>query len=191
MNLTWEVGIGLIWGVFAVYWFLSSRGGRSRADRRESPATRLQYLTLVLISIVLIATDPPLLGPLLWRVWPDVVIAEVIGVAVLLVGLSLAVWARVHLGRHWSAEAVLAEDHELVRTGPYRLVRNPIYLGGLIGLAGTAIAIGELRGVAALALLLVAVMHKIRVEETLLSEHFGAEYDEYRREVKSLIPFVY
>ena len=106
-------------------------------------------------------------------------------------GLSLAVWARVHLGRHWSAEAVLAEDHELVRTGPYRLVRNPIYLGGLIGLAGTAIAIGELRGVAALALLLVAVMHKIRVEETLLSEHFGAEYDEYRREVKSLIPFVY
>ena len=191
MKLTWEVGIGLIWGVFAVSWFLSSRGGRSKADRRESPATRLQYLVLVLASVALIATDPPFLGPLLWRVWPDVVVAEVIGVAVLLGGLGLAVWARVHLGRHWSAQAVLAEDHELVRTGPYRLVRNPIYLGGLIGLAGTAIAIGELRGVAALVLLLAAVMHKIRVEETLLRERFGSAYDEYRRAVRSLIPFVY
>jgi protein-S-isoprenylcysteine O-methyltransferase len=77
-----------------------------------------------------------------------------------------------------------------VRTGPYSLVRHPIYSGGLLAIAGTAIAAGEARGFLALILAFLAWKLKSKVEEGFMIQQFGAEYEEYERHVKALIPFV-
>ncbi len=117
--------------------------------------------------------------------WPGVV-----GLALVVLGLGFATWARVDLGRNWSAAVTLKRDHELVRSGPYRWVRNPIYTGILIALAGSALARGRWSGVLAVAIAFGSFWYKARLEERVMHDAFGAEYDAYRREVKSLIPFV-
>ena len=94
------------------------------------------------------------------------------------------------LGANWSALVTIKQDHQIIRRGPYALVRHPIYSGGLLALFGTAIAFGELRGLAGFALVFIAWWLKSRLEESFLESQFGASYTQYKREVKGLIPFV-
>ena len=112
------------------------------------------------------------------------------GAVLVAAGLGFSIWARRHLGRNWSVSVVVKEDHTLVRSGPYARVRHPIYTGILLALVGTVVAIGEWRGLAALALALLAFAWKSRAEEERMRETFP-EYEQYRRETASLIPFVY
>ena len=105
-------------------------------------------------------------------------------------GLSFAVWARVHLGKYWSSMPAIKMDHKLIRTGPYNLVRHPIYTGILFGIAGTAIIIGEPLGLIAFILILVVYLWKIRMEEKYLQEEFGEDYVRYKKEVPALIPLL-
>lgn len=191
MRLTFNKVVYLIWGLFFAYWFLSSFRNKSKTNRQESVSSRLLYLTLIGLAISLIVFDPLIYGPLLWRIFPEGVAVDFIGLATLILGLGFAVWARLHLGRYWSARIVLAEDHQLIQTGPYHLVRNPIYFGGLVAVFGAAIVAGEIRGVLALVLVLIAFSRKISLEERWLRERFGPSYVEYQRKVKALIPFVY
>jgi len=100
------------------------------------------------------------------------------------------VWARVHLGGNWSGIVTLKEDHELVRRGPYRWVRHPIYSGLLLAIAGSAVVRGEWRGFLALAIAFAALWRKLKLEERWLGETFGEQYAAYRRRVSALIPFV-
>jgi protein-S-isoprenylcysteine O-methyltransferase Ste14 len=113
-----------------------------------------------------------------------------IGLALTILGLGFAVWARVHLGRFWSGMVTLKKDHELIRSGPYAFVRHPIYTGLLTAAAGTALARGTLAALLALGLIGVACWLKIRAEEKLLTNHFGDAYRDYRRQVAALIPFM-
>jgi protein-S-isoprenylcysteine O-methyltransferase Ste14 len=117
--------------------------------------------------------------------WPYAV-----GAVLVVLGLGFATWARVYLGRNWSADVTLKQEHELVRSGPYRWVRNPIYTGILIALAGSALARGQWSGVLAVVIAFGSFWYKARLEERVMHDAFGAEYDAYRREVKALIPFV-
>ncbi len=106
-------------------------------------------------------------------------------------GLAFStVAARRHLGRNWSGTVTLKEDHELIRTGPYRRARHPIYTGMLVGFIGSAISLGEVRGVVAVGLVIVAFLIKIRLEERWMTESFGDAYRRYRTEVKALIPYL-
>ncbi len=181
----------LLWGIFFLYWFLSAFRTKSRIERRESLSSRLSYAVILGLAVSLIAFDPFFYGPLLQRILPATFIVDLIGMALLISGLLFAVWARLHLGRFWSARVALAADHQLIQTGPYRFVRNPIYSGGLLAVVGTAIVIGEVRAVLAIPLVLIAFDRKIRIEESWLAERFGPAYSEYRKKVKALIPFVY
>jgi len=103
----------------------------------------------------------------------------------------LAVWAHRHLGRKWSAEVRIAVDHQLVRTGPYRFLRRPIYTAMLGMFVGTAIASGRVHSLAALLILALAYWRKTRLEEQILLDTFGVEYDVYRRGTWALVPFVF
>jgi protein-S-isoprenylcysteine O-methyltransferase Ste14 len=94
-----------------------------------------------------------------------------------------------HLGRNWSATVTVKESHTLIRTGPYRYVRHPIYSGILLALLGTAVAIGERRGFVAVAVALVGIAWKASVEERRMRETFP-EYAQYRRKTAALVPFV-
>jgi protein-S-isoprenylcysteine O-methyltransferase Ste14 len=78
----------------------------------------------------------------------------------------------------------------LVRTGPYSIVRHPIYTGLLVAFAGTALVIGAFWALLALFILLIVLWMKIRLEEKVLAEEFGESYIQYKKEVKALVPFI-
>ena len=110
------------------------------------------------------------------------------GIAVEALGLLLAIWSRRHLGRYWSGEISIKVDHQLIRTGPYRLLRHPIYTGLLTMYAGAALVTGEWLAILGLAMAVFAYWRKIRLEETNLDVAFGPEYKAYRQDTWALIP---
>ena len=103
-------------------------------------------------------------------------------------GLSFCVWARRVLGRNWSGIVTVKEGHELVREGPYRMVRHPIYTGLVLAFAGMALVDAQWRGVLAVAIGVGAFWRKLRLEERWMTEIFGQRYVEYREHTKALIP---
>ena len=114
--------------------------------------------------------------------------AALTGFAVALVGFATAVWARVSLGRFWSDKVVLQSGHELVSAGPYARMRHPIYSGVLLGVLGTAIVLGQWRGLLSFALLLVNYAIKARKEEHLLASQFGSGFREHQSRTGFLLP---
>jgi protein-S-isoprenylcysteine O-methyltransferase Ste14 len=105
--------------------------------------------------------------------------------------LLLGVWARRHLGRNWSAEVRIAVDHPLIRTGPYRLLRHPIYTAMLGMVLGTAITSGQYPALLGVAILVIAYLRKTHLEEKILLQTLGADYDAYRRDTWALVPLLF
>ena len=118
-----------------------------------------------------------------WQFW--------VGAAITAAGLSFAIWARRHIGRNWSATVTLKQDHELVTSGPYAFVRHPIYTGLLFGFIGSAIALGQWRGIVAVAIAYLSLLRKYLLEERWMRERFGTAYADYSRRVKALVPFLF
>nr|WP_280178209.1 MULTISPECIES: isoprenylcysteine carboxylmethyltransferase family protein [Mesorhizobium] len=104
-------------------------------------------------------------------------------------GLIFSWWARIHLGRLWSASVTAKADHRIVDTGPYGLVRHPIYTGLLLALLATMAAKGTVWGIAGVALLTIGIVMKAKLEERFLRGELGPAYDDYARRVPMLVPF--
>jgi protein-S-isoprenylcysteine O-methyltransferase Ste14 len=111
-----------------------------------------------------------------------------IGFVLALAGIALAMWARIHLGQFWSDKVVLKVDHQLIRTGPYRHLRHPIYSGMLLAVGATALVLGEWRGVAAFLILLVNYWMKARREDRMLADRFRESFAEHERRAGFLLP---
>jgi protein-S-isoprenylcysteine O-methyltransferase Ste14 len=178
-----------LWLCWFLYWLGSGRRVKP-ARWRESRVSQLRHRVPLGVAAVLMAAPRRLPHVLTRRFLPPGPVAPLAGLALTMAGLLLAIWARRHLGRNWSAEVTVKEDHALVRSGPYARVRHPIYSGLLLAMAGTAVAVGEWRGIVAVLLVLLAFVLKSRVEEERMRETFP-EYEAYRRESAALIPFVY
>jgi len=175
------------WAAWCLYWFGAARGGKP-AQRTESVASRLTHYVPLVLAILLLSW-PDFGGRTLNRsLWPHAATMFWIGAAMLLAGLLFSVAARVQLGGNWSSTVTVKQDHSLTRSGPYRLVRHPIYTGILLAIAGNVVARGEWRDLLALALVLAAFLRKIRIEERFMLAQFGASYARYRREVPALVP---
>jgi protein-S-isoprenylcysteine O-methyltransferase Ste14 len=122
------------------------------------------------------------------RVLPAEPWVAALGVAVTAAGLLFAIWARAYLGSNWSGTVTVKVGHQLIRTGPYRWVRHPIYSGMILAMIGTAINIGQLRGVVAVVLLWIGFIMKSRIEERFMTNTFGAEYTEYSHTTGAIVP---
>jgi protein-S-isoprenylcysteine O-methyltransferase Ste14 len=180
--------IGALWLAWALYWCAAALNNKT-TQRREPAGSRLFHVICLLLGAVLIGWHDMPWPWLSRRLWPASLTLYWIGVALLVGGLGFAVWARVHLGRNWSGAVTVKQDHELIRSGPYALVRHPIYSGLLLALLGTVLASGTLRALIGLALIVTAVARKVRTEESFMRETFGADYERYRQQVPALIPF--
>ena len=118
--------------------------------------------------------------------------AEAIGVELVILGSILFVWTRQTLGRHYSGHVSVKKDQGLVQSGPYRIIRHPAYSGYLFIALGLALGYSSLLGFAStLLILLPATVYRIRVEDRMLAEHFGTQFEEYARKKKRLIPGIW
>jgi protein-S-isoprenylcysteine O-methyltransferase Ste14 len=185
----YRAALGLLWGAWAIYWLISALATK-RTVRRESLVKRLGYVLPLLIGGVLLgARRTPWAGWLAMRLWPHSPLPARLGLALVVAGLAFAVWARVHLGRNWSGVVTVKEGHELIRSGPYALVRHPIYTGLITAVLGTAVISGTVRAAAGLAIIAISLMVKSRIEEGFMRETFGDQYARYREAVPALVPF--
>ena len=114
-----------------------------------------------------------------------------IGLVLFVLGGILRLWPVFVLGRRFSGLVAIQKDHKLVTGGIYRYIRNPSYLGLLIGSLGWVLTFRSGVGVLIVALFLIPLIARIRAEERLLAEHFGAEYASYRTRTWRLIPGVF
>jgi protein-S-isoprenylcysteine O-methyltransferase Ste14 len=162
--------------------------GTKREAYKESLASRLPHLVAMAVCIALIFDKSLPVGPMN-RVWL-VASPWLVTVALMLClgGWGVIIWARAVLAGNWSATVMLKQGHELVRRGPYAVVRHPIYTGGLLALAGTALIDGRIRSAVGVILLTGLLKVKSESEERLMRHAFGVEYDRYCQSTGALIP---
>jgi protein-S-isoprenylcysteine O-methyltransferase Ste14 len=177
-----------IWVAWALSW-VAAAGWSSRTQSRPAVGPEIGYRVVMGIGAAIMFTPAHgYEGPLrLWHVgWTGAWLCT----ALVGVGVAFAWWARLHLGRLWSGRITLKADHKVVDSGPYALVRHPIYTGLLLSLLATAIAEGTIPGVAGFVILLVGIWLKARLEERWLTAQLGEDaYASYRRRVPMLLPF--
>jgi protein-S-isoprenylcysteine O-methyltransferase Ste14 len=112
-------------------------------------------------------------------------------VGLVLAGFAWMWWARVHLGRMWSSSVALKADHKIVRSGPYAITRHPIYTGLLLAVVGTAAVRPSISTALGVGLFALGIVIKLRQEERLLmTTGLAPDYQVYRTEVPTLLPFV-
>jgi protein-S-isoprenylcysteine O-methyltransferase Ste14 len=188
MRLQPGPAIAGLWIAFVISWGIAAFWA-NRTEKRLSVAAQLPYRLLVTVGTILLII--PAHGYQGWmRLWQVNLLEAWICVALIAVGIAFAWWARIHLGRLWSAQITRKVGHHIVETGPYGLTRHPIYTGILLAVLATMVAKGTLAGIAGALLMAASFYVKARQEEQFLREELGAEaYDGYSRRVPMLIPF--
>ena len=178
-----DIVIGAGWVVFWIYWIAASVGvkaGRTRWTRFAGIRVVVILAALLLLRLGVfkghraVTVDPWLQG---------------IGLALFVLGLALAVWARIYIGRNWGMPMSEKADPELVTTGPYSAIRHPIYSGIILAMIGTTLAI-SLYWLIAVVLVGAYFLYSATMEERYMTEVFPDAYPRYKQSTKMLIPFV-
>ncbi len=173
-----------LWVLFSVYWEIAARSA-APVERRESSGSRAVHVTLVCIGQLLIFLGIP---GLRMRFVPASMLLAWTALAIQLLFAALGFWSRRMLGRNWSGAIAATEGQELVRAGPYRWLRHPIYTALLGMYACTALISGEVHALVGVVLLLAAYWRKVGLEEEHLASHFGSSYREYRDATWGAVP---
>jgi len=182
--------IEAVWLAVAVFWFISAISLKPVARRQSTWSRMVEVVPLVLAAFLLFGSKPVsyLLNA---RVLSHTPAVGWTGFLVTVAGAALAIVARAILGANWSGRVTIKQGHELIRRGPYAVVRHPIYSGLLLSVVGTAIAFGEVRHFLAIPLTFFGWWAKMQEEERLLTQEFGERYAAYQREVKgAIIPHI-
>jgi protein-S-isoprenylcysteine O-methyltransferase Ste14 len=186
--------LAYLWTAFGIYWIgaaVLKRSGSERAEipqSRESRFYRPLRLLILALTFSLLFWQRTAVGFLGARFTPSSSAVSATGFVAALIGLGVALWARVRLGQYWSDKVVLQEGHQLIRGGPYAYMRHPIYSGVLLGVAGTALVLGEVRGIVAFVILLVNYSIKAKREENILEHKFGEQFKLHRKQAGFLLP---
>jgi protein-S-isoprenylcysteine O-methyltransferase Ste14 len=175
-----------LWILFCLYWLVFALN-RKRTKKRETWRERLSYTLPVIFAFWLLfgAIPSPILQQ---RVIPQSATIEWLGVAITACGVGIAFWARWHLGANWSGVVTLKEGHELIRTGPYRSIRHPIYTGILLAFLGTVITCGRVNALIALPIVWLSFYFKARREESFLAQEFGPGFSDHQRQTGMFFP---
>jgi len=176
------------WIAFIVYW-LASAGNVKAVAERKSFASSLAYRVPLVVGVALSVKFHLPCPLLMLPVTPFTVVTFWTGPVICVAGLCVAIWARRTLAGNWSRNVTFKEGHQLIRAGPYRFVRHPIYTGVLLMCLAPPIQFGRLHHWLGFAAICLGVWVKLKQEESVMLQHFP-EYSGYRQEVKALVPFV-
>jgi protein-S-isoprenylcysteine O-methyltransferase Ste14 len=178
---------GYLWIAWWLVWVALAFGSK-KTQQRESAASRLAYTLVAWLAMYIMLSARGLGSWLRTDVLPYHAWMGWLGIALTALGFALTFWARAILGRNWSGNVTIKVDHELIRTGPYRYVRHPIYTGIILALIGTAIARDQWRGVVAVPLLWASFTVKRLKEEQFMRQTFGAQYVDYSQTTGAIFP---
>jgi protein-S-isoprenylcysteine O-methyltransferase Ste14 len=187
---TWPTQLlALIWIAWLISWVVASFwSGRTqkRVMTWDSQAYRIPILAGAILFTPWIAR---LLGETPLWTFGDSGTYMLAGLT--LAGISFTWWARIHLGRFWSNAITRKEGHRVIDTGPYGLVRHPIYTGLIAGMLATGVAVGTVTAMLGAVLISLGMWQKARMEEGFLTHELGADaYGSYCRRVPMLVPFM-
>lgn len=178
-----------VWIAYLVYWQIAAVNVKS--TERMEPALSRTIRSILFLTAILLLILNHIPMPWLYRNFLPVTLWDFyIGAAITVAGLLFAIWARVHIGTNWSRSVTIKREHKLITSGPYALVRHPIYAGLLTGFLGTALATTQYRGILAFLLVFLSLWRKLRLEERWMREQFGIAYTDYARHTSALIPGV-
>lgn len=179
-----------LWMFLCVVWLVSAFGAKKNIARR--PWWMRVPVRIAILVVVFVLFWRPLGGR--WLAPLDMLLGSpAIGLAGLILsvaGIAFALWARMVIGRNWGMPMTLKQDAELVTTGPYALVRHPIYSGILLAMLGSGFTI-SLWWLVFLVLNGVQFFLAAKREERLMLQTFPETYPAYMRRTRMLIPFVF
>jgi protein-S-isoprenylcysteine O-methyltransferase Ste14 len=177
--------LSVVWIAFWIYWIAAATG--AKASRPWTARGGLAGVRVGAMILVLALLRTPLLRGHSLTVHSAPL--QAVGLALFLLGLAAAVWARLHLGANWGVPMSQRVEPDLITSGPYRFVRHPIYSGVLLALVGTALA-SSLYWFLGVGLIGVYFVYSARVEERSMTEQFPTHYPAYRSRTRMLIPFI-
>jgi protein-S-isoprenylcysteine O-methyltransferase Ste14 len=181
-----ELFIGLAWCAFYIYWLFSAFSAKKNMRVSRTGAF---FRVIILLAIIFFIITSEQFRQFAGTT-PHSAALAVIGAALCVAGLAFAVWARVHLGKNWGMPMSLKEQPELITSGPYRLVRHPIYSGILLAMLGSALVGGAIW-------LLIAVIfgcyfiYAAKKEQHIMLKEFPDQYSAYMKRSKMLIPWIF
>lgn len=183
--------IFLLWYALFVAWVIAAMTSKRSVQHQGSESRLLQIAVQVVAYWLLLGSPFWLRGTVMTDdLLPATSAVALFGLSLTTAGMLFCVWARITIGRNWSGAVTIKQDHQLIRTGPYRLVRHPIYTGLMTAALGTAIVFLRAECFAGVALMTLGFSYKLRIEEQFMLQQFGEEYARYREQVRALIPFV-
>jgi protein-S-isoprenylcysteine O-methyltransferase Ste14 len=177
-----DLFISFGWLAFWLYWLSAARGvkpGRGQWQRY------IGFRVVIAVVVISVLQVPAFRGHETRNA-----VLGVIGLPLFVLGLALAVWARLYLGRNWGSPMSEKDDPELVTTGPYRWIRNPIYTGIILAMIGTAVAV-SIEWLVIAALLGGFFVYSAFTEQRFLEARFPDTYPPYKASTKMLVPFVF
>lgn len=176
------------WAIFIIYWIYSAAGAKNAARSYGGIGLLIRLGAVVAIVLVLRTGLLPYLN-----VSPSgnsAIILGVIGDLCAIIGIALAVWARAHLGGNWGMPMSVKEKPELITSGPYSLLRHPIYSGVLLALLGSILIAGPWWLVVFIAGSTYFIFSATQ-EEKLMIKEFPEQYPAYKKRTWMLVPFIF
>jgi len=176
-----------VWFVWAIWWVAMAFFSKS-TKRRETASQRIEHMVPALLGFLFVFQSG-FGGPsLARRIVSESPALMLVCVVMTVLGLLFAVWARLTLGGNWSGTVTIKKDHQLIRRGPYRWIRHPIYTGMLAALLATAVAQGLVSGLIGFAFVYLALYRKAKREESFLAQEFGEGFAEHRQHTGMFFP---
>ncbi len=187
MTHFYSIFIAACFVLMFIFWILTAFSTKRTVEKKGGTVIRIIFYLIIILVIYLQGH----VAFLATNLWPKTVGIKIIADLVTFCGLLVMIWARITLGRNWSANIVLKEDHKLVTNGPYAYVRHPIYSGLILMILGVVLYVDTLILTIFFVAFFFGAYYKARKEEKLLMTTFEREYSEYKKKVKALVPLVF
>jgi protein-S-isoprenylcysteine O-methyltransferase Ste14 len=177
------------WIIFWIYWLVSAFGSKRNIAPQLKGFVGIRLGTFILVVVLFRFLNVQNYS-FQNRVASNNELVLATGLIIFFLGLLLAIWARLYLGKNWGMPMTLKQDPELVTSGPYRYIRHPIYTGILLAMLGSAIA-SSIFWLTIFAISGIYFIYSAVMEEKLMTKQFPKVYPTYKTKTKMLIPFIF